>query len=300
MVTPNIQLWDAPNLEGCVVYNPVRQIRKAIELIKDEVDVLVGAFHLDLENEFDVPGSGARGIAQEFPELDVILAAHGHKLIEGEMVGDTLVVENLSQGRSLSHVQIVCERSGDGWKVADKSATAVITADYEPDPEIVELLAPYDERAKAFAREIVGRLEGGPLSTEPEIVGIPTPQVEDTALIDLINKVMLHYSGADVSVAELVAPDANIQPGEIRRCDVSKIYKHTNTRVKLSCTRLCTCAFASCHASSETRHLVASSHRARCPSASLAIAAVLGMCWAPMGETILDTLMLAVAVFQKG
>ena len=100
MVTPNIQLWDAPNLEGCVVYNPVRQIRRAIELIKDEVDVLVGAFHLDLENEFDVPGSGARGIAQEFPELDVILAAHGHKLIEGEMVGDTLVVENLSQGRS--------------------------------------------------------------------------------------------------------------------------------------------------------------------------------------------------------
>ena len=236
MVTPNIQLWDAANLEGCVVYNPVRQIRKAIELITDEADVLVGAFHMDLDSQFGVPGSGAREIAEKFPELDVILAAHGHRLVEGELVGDTLVVENLSQGKSMSNVQIVCERAGDGWAVVDKSATSVNVADYEPDPEIVELLAPFDERAKSFAREVVGRLEGGPLAAEAEIEGIPTPLIEDTALIDFINKVALHYSGADVAVSELVSPGANIQPGEIRRCDVSKTYKYTNTLYTLRMT----------------------------------------------------------------
>ncbi len=236
MVTPNIQLWDAANLEGCVVFNPVRQIRKAIELIEDEVDVLVGAFHVDIESQFGVPGSGARELAEKFPQFDVILAAHGHRLVEGELIGTTLVVENLSQGKSMAHVQIACERSDEGWKVVDKSSTSVNVADYEPDAEIVELLAPYDERARSFAHEVVGRLEGGPLTAEAEIVGIPTPQIEDTALIDLINKVMLHYSGADVAVAELVAPDANIQPGEIRRCDVSKIYKYTNTLYTLRMT----------------------------------------------------------------
>ena len=46
----------------------------------------------------------------------------------------------------------------------------------------------------------------------------------------------MHYSGADVAVSELVDDDANIQPGDMRRCDISKIYKHTNTLYTLRMT----------------------------------------------------------------
>ncbi len=236
MVTPNIQMWSADALKGCVVYNPIREIRKAIKLISDEVDVLVGAFHVDIDSEFDMPGTGAREIAEAFPQFDVILAAHGHRLIEGEIVGNTLIVENRAQGQTMSNIELVCEQGEDGWKVASKSATSVSIADYDPDPQIVELLEPYDERAKAHAREVVGRLEGGPLVAPAEIEGIPTALIQDTPLIDFINKVVMHYSGADVAVSELVDDDANIQPGDMRRCDISKIYKHTNTLYTLRMT----------------------------------------------------------------
>lgn len=236
MVTPNIQMWSADALKGCVVYNPIREIRKAIKLISDEVDVLVGAFHVDIDSEFDMPGTGAREIAEAFPQFDVILAAHGHRLIEGEMVGNTLIVENRAQGQTMSNIELVCEQGEDGWKVASKSATSVSIADYDPDPQIVELLEPYDERAKAHAREVVGRLESGPLVASAEIEGIPTALIQDTPLIDFINKVVMHYSGADVAVSELVDDDANIQPGDMRRCDISKIYKHTNTLYTLRMT----------------------------------------------------------------
>lgn len=102
-------------------------------------------------------------------------------------------------------------------------------ADYEPDPEIVELMAPYDERAKQYAREAIGILEGGPLVDKSEIEAIPQGCLANSALADLIHEVQLHYTGADVSAVALPIPDASIEPGPILRCDVSQIYKYTNT-----------------------------------------------------------------------
>ena len=79
------------------------------------------------------------------------------------------------------------------------------------------------------AEEVIGELIGGPLALGNEIADIPSALIEDTALIDLISNVQLCYTGADVSVASLVSRDANMQPGEIRRCDTAKIYGQSNT-----------------------------------------------------------------------
>lgn len=58
MVTPNIIRWDAKNLEGWKVTNPVDESRRIIDKIKDQVDVLIGVMHMDTENEYGVYGSG--------------------------------------------------------------------------------------------------------------------------------------------------------------------------------------------------------------------------------------------------
>lgn len=49
MVTPNITRWDAKNLEGWTVTNPVDESRKIIDKIKDEVDVILGVMHMDTD-----------------------------------------------------------------------------------------------------------------------------------------------------------------------------------------------------------------------------------------------------------
>ena len=58
MVTPNITRWDAKNLEGWTVTNPVDESRKIIDKIKDKVDVILGVMHMDTDNEYGVYGSG--------------------------------------------------------------------------------------------------------------------------------------------------------------------------------------------------------------------------------------------------
>ena len=64
MVTPHIMRWDAVNLEGCTVSDPVEETRKIVDRIQDSVDVLIGVMHMGVENEYDVPHTGAQDIAE--------------------------------------------------------------------------------------------------------------------------------------------------------------------------------------------------------------------------------------------
>ncbi len=175
-------------------------------------------------------------LAEACPEFDLIIAAHQHRLVEGEEANGVLVVENKYHAQTMACVDLELEPDGDGWKVAKRRSSPVEAAAYEPDPEIVELMAPYDERAKQFAREVIGVLEGGPLVGESEIEEIPQAYLADSALIDLIHAVQLHYTGAKVSATALSNPDADVRPGPLRRCDVSQIYKFSNTLYSLEMT----------------------------------------------------------------
>ena len=74
MVTPNITRWDAKNLEGWTVTNPVDESRKIIDKIKNNVDVIIGVMHMDVDNEYGVYGSGVTDLANACPEFDVIVA----------------------------------------------------------------------------------------------------------------------------------------------------------------------------------------------------------------------------------
>ena len=161
MVTPNIVRWDAMNLRGCVVNDPVVESRKIVDQIRDDVDVLIGVMHMSVDNEHDVPHTGVRELAQACPEFDLIVAAHEHVLVEGA----------------------------------------------------------------------------------------PAACLMDTAFVELIHEAQLYYSKADVSAAAYFVYGANVEPGPIRRCDVSKIYKYTNTLYTLSMTgaqiRSCLCRASS-------------------------------------------------------
>ena len=236
MVTPNITRWDAVNLADCTVTDPLEETRKAIEDLAGQYDVLVGVYHMGLDNEYGVENSGVTDICNACPEFDVMISSHEHAEVPGTLINGVLVVQNKNMAQTMNVIDLTLEPDEDGWKVVDKTSESVAIADYEADPAIVELLAEYDEEAKEDAETVIGKLEGGALAPEDEIDGIPTAQIEDTALIDLINEVQMYYTGAPVSAAALFVMDANMQPGEIQKSDMALIYKYTNTLYKLHMT----------------------------------------------------------------
>ena len=234
MVTPNITRWDAVNLTGWTVTNPVDECRKIIDQIKDQVDVLIGVMHMDTENEYGVYGSGVTDLANACPEFDVIVAAHGHKEIPGQEINGVLVIENKNAGATMSEIHVQLQRQWNGkWKVVGRSSESIQIADYEADPELVALLASYDERAKADAVIPIGELRGGNMAPDNEIENIPSPMVQDTALLDFINEVQLYYTGAQVSATAMTSMTGQMREGTIRKCDLTSIYTYENTLYKL-------------------------------------------------------------------
>ena len=234
MVTPNITRWDAVNLTGWTVTNPVDECRKIIDQIKDQVDVLIGVMHMDTENEYGVYGSGVTDLANACPEFDVIIAAHGHKEIPGEEINGVLVIENKNAGATMSEIHLQLQRQWNGrWKVVGRTSESLQIANYEPDPELVALLAPYDERAKADAVIPIGELRGGNMAPDNEVENIPSPMVQDTALLDFINEVQLYYTGAQVSATAMTSMTGQMREGTIRKCDLTSIYTYENTLYKL-------------------------------------------------------------------
>ncbi len=229
MVTPNIVKWDAEKLEGYKVTDPLEEINKAVDELKDKVDVIVSVNHMGESNEYDVKNSGVDDIANGSKDVDVIIAAHEHKEVQ-KVLNDILIVENKSSGSTIAQVNITLKKDDNGkYQVIDKNSNIIDVSKYEPDLQILEELKSYDERAKKDASTIIGKLEGGDLAPKNEINGIAQGYIQDTALVDLVNEVQLYYTGADVSAAALFSATANMYEGDIKKSDTSLIYKFPNT-----------------------------------------------------------------------
>ena len=236
MVTPDITRWDAMNLEGCTVTNPVEETRKLIDQIKDDTDILIGVMHMGLGNDYGVRNTGVADLAEACPEFALIVAAHSHETIAGRELNGVLVVENKNQAQTMIEAHLYLGRSDEGWALLRRRSEAHLISAYEPEEALSELLRPYHERALADAHTVIGRLEGGNLAPDNEIAQIPSAQIMDTAMIDLINEVQTYYSGADVSATSLFTMDANLREGDIRKSDVSQIYRYDNTLYLLQMT----------------------------------------------------------------
>lgn len=199
--------------------------------------VKIGVMHMDTENEYGVYGSGVTDLANACPEFDVIVGGHGHRSIPNMMINNVLVVENKNAGATLSEIHVYLERQLDGkWKVVNRTSENLQIKEYEPDPELTALLAPYDTRAKEDAVTPIGELKGGDLAPENEIDCLPQAMVQDTALLDFINEVQMYYTGAQVSATALTSMTSQMRAGTIRKCDMASIYTYQNTLYKLQMT----------------------------------------------------------------
>ena len=235
-VTPNITRWDAEKLVDYDVVNPIEEMKATLKELEGKADVFVAALHMMEESEFELDGSGADYFAKNFPELDVVIAAHGHTLVNKEVNG-VLVVENQNAGKTLADIDITVKADGKGgYDVVSATAEMVSAKGVEADAEFVAALEKYNTRAKEDASTVVGELKGGDLVPATEINGITQSRLQETAMIDLINQVQMYYADADVSAAAAFSDTANMKEGPIKKSDNTLIYKFDNTLYRLEMT----------------------------------------------------------------
>ncbi len=236
MVTQNITRWDATNLAKCTVTDPVEETRKIIDKIGKDVDVLIAVMHMGIENEYGVANSGVTDLANACPEFDLIVSSHEHALVPGTELNGILTVQNKNQAQTMNEAHLILGKDANGWKLLARTSENHDIKGYESDADMLALLKPYHEAAIKDAETVIGKLEGGNLAPDNEIKEIPSAQIMDTAMIDLINEVQMYYTGAKVSAAALFVMEANLKEGDIHKSDSSLVYKYDNTLYKMQMT----------------------------------------------------------------
>jgi 2',3'-cyclic-nucleotide 2'-phosphodiesterase/3'-nucleotidase/5'-nucleotidase len=241
MVTPHITKWDGPNLIGYKVTNPVEETKKVVAELKGKVDVMIATLHAGENAEYG-DGDSARELAKACPELTAIVAGHSHSTIGEIKEGNVIITEPINGGDQLSKISVKVTKNADGkYSVTTAKAELVLVTPVggkavAADADLSAKLKPYNDRAIADAKVVIGELGGGDLVPADAIKGIPAAQVQDTAMIDLINKVQMFYGKAEISSAAAFKNDANIKVGKIIKAGTADIYKYDNTLMTLKVT----------------------------------------------------------------
>jgi 2',3'-cyclic-nucleotide 2'-phosphodiesterase/3'-nucleotidase len=264
LTTPGIPNWEnKPNYEGLEFHETVSEAKKWVSILRDKekVDVVVIAMHMGIEedlrtgtpNPSSVPNENAAiAIARQVPGVDVILMGHTHREVPSLVVNNNVIKTYMDirdqktsgyfdegvlltqANRWASHVarvDLYLEKSevDNRWHVLAKSSRTIpVTEKTEIDLEIARLGEPYDKETQAWLSRNIGE--------SSEELTAQQCRFQDTAIIDLIQRVQLEAGKADVSMAACFNPQARIPQGAVTVRDIAGLYEYENTLVTLELT----------------------------------------------------------------
>ena len=247
VVTPDVPIWDGgkEGIDGATFEAANVAVGKAIDEIGDQADVIVVSAHMGMYAEFDEEGGSdsAQKILDDNPEIDVLQVAHNHVVVN-EKQGDVVIGGVRNGGRDIARFDLTLDADNN---VVDATVEVVDMTDVAPSQEIRDIPLVAEAHQKTIDYIAGGTDESGeplpPLGSttakfqpENEIRGIPAGRVMDTAVMDLINKVQLENSGADVSAAALFKDTSDLPAGDINYGNIFDIYKFDNTLYRVTVT----------------------------------------------------------------
>jgi 2',3'-cyclic-nucleotide 2'-phosphodiesterase (5'-nucleotidase family) len=242
MIPPNVPVWEASapsHFAGLEFTDIIEETGKVVKELEGKYDVLVGAYHLGPDGQYGY--EGIEGVAEAFPEFDVIFGGHAHSKYTNEVNGVKLI-EPGKYGWALAKAEIyVTEKNGE-YVVTSVMTENMETYNEEADQGILDKFAFVHDQSIADAQTVVGQVTEDYIANVDYITGeasvttMPTAQVEDTALIDLINDVQMFFTESQISSAAAFKSDMNLVKGDFMKKDVANIYKYPNTLIGVNIT----------------------------------------------------------------
>lgn len=240
ITAPHVPIWEASAPEH---YNkmkftsPIEEVGTVLSEIEGKADVLVVVAHYGLKGEFGEHGMG--DVAEKFGDrIPVFFIGHAHDTVNQTASNGAVIMEPGAKGAYVAKVTMELDNESGKWEVVSKKGELlpVSKANVEADAEILALNKATHEKSLQIAGKVVGQIKEDflPSLWWNGLEGIPTAAVQDTAMMDLINKVQMDNATlggkkADVSMAALFESYSNLEKGDFHKRDGVKIYKFDNT-----------------------------------------------------------------------
>lgn len=238
LTVPSIPRWDAnkQGIKDLEFKHMADEAAKYVKILKEKekVDIIIATAHAGLDSRHEADGAdAAKLIAERCPEIDVLLTGHDHQTEKQEING--VLVAAPYKDREVVRFDLTVANKDGKWGVTDKTSNILKLADYESDLAAEKHVDTYHKETLKFLEGTIGKATDD-FHPKAEVKGIPEGQIKDTALIELINKVQLEATGADVAAAALFKPTSNLPKGDINFANVFDIYQYANTLVGVEVT----------------------------------------------------------------
>lgn len=233
LVTPAIPYWEPPEHRlGYKFRDPVETARQWVPKLRRKADLVIVAFHSGLgrnpENgqpeEQTHPGEDrAWDLAEQVPGIDAIFYGHSHRELAGREVNGVLLVQAKSWAQSVAEAEFVMEHdsASGAWRLRERRSRTVPMDETVPhDPEILELTRAAHQETERHLSEVVG--------SAAEELNARTGRIEDHPLVDLVHRVQLHYTEAEVSLASLFSTRTRWRAGPLTVRDIYSLYFYEN------------------------------------------------------------------------
>ena len=245
--TPDVPIWDGgkEGIEDCTYEAASTAVKQAIKEIGGQADLIVVSAHMGLYPEFDEEhgADSAQKILDDNPEVDVLQVAHTHSTVNQKQ-GNVVIGGVRSSGREIARFDLTLDAQK---KVIASSVEIVDMNGVTPSEELRSnpVIAEAHQATRTFISGGSGKdgEKGASLGSttakfqpKNEIDRLPEGKLRDTAVMDLINKIQLENSGADVSAAALFKDTSDLPKGDINYGNIFNIYKFDNTLCRVAVT----------------------------------------------------------------
>ncbi len=230
LTTPGSAIWDRRHVEGRLDF---RDLVASAERVWPEIeagsDVQVAIMHSGMGpgSSYDEAGTGVpeenagRRLAETLPGLDIVFLGHSHRDVPADTVNGVVFTQAGQWGEALAVAEITMAGDDGGWRVVDRRTRTLSTEGAAPDSSFMSELEPYHERVVDYVADTIG--------WTPDDWSAARARLEDTPILDLIQRVQLDATGADLSAAAAFVTDASLGPGPITIADAASVYVYDNT-----------------------------------------------------------------------
>lgn len=236
MITPSVPRWLPESLYSGIRFDGmVETARKWMPvMLKEKPDLIVGLFHSGIGNEKETEDeeNSSMAVALNVPGFDIVFCGHDHnkdlreiKNSDGKTV---LLLDGGSRAEALMNATISFPVMPDGSR-GKKIVGRILDMNSLPaSSDFVKRYKSVSDTIKEYTSEIVGK-SNATVTTRDAYFG-------PSAFVDLIHRIQLDVSGAQISLAAPLSFDEEIRKGEIRIRDMFRLYRFENFLYTISMT----------------------------------------------------------------
>jgi len=236
LTTPGVTGWLPEKLwSGIEFEDMIESAEKWVEIIKEEEkpDLLVGLFHSGVDYTYNGEDedtykneNASQLVAERVPGFDVVFVGHDHASwnfkVKSEDGDSVLILGPLSRARTIAvaDIQLEFDSSSSKWIKKKISGEIVETKNYRPDDHFMSKFLINLNVVKNYVNKPLGQFKKK-ISSRESLFG-------PSAFVDLIHKIQLDITNADISFTSPLSFSSEIDSGWVYVKDVFKLYHYEN------------------------------------------------------------------------